>query len=398
MPDASAMQRAGARASLIASLDLLNGGADERFDRITRATREALGVRFSALNVVDRTEVRTVSPVADGGEHPAYALCDTFCSTAIEGPGPLLIPDATADDRFATLPAVRSDDHIRFYAGVPVATPGGTRIGTLCIWDTEPREIGADEVALLAELAKWAEQVLAEGKRADDLTAVVRASRPSMLDLDGWTLAARSMAGHELEGGFHDWSEDADGVSLTVADVLGDGHGAGLLAASLRSALRARSTESALAAVTGAEAQVGAEFAGANSHAALFHARLDPRSGRLDWVDAGLGVAVVVRAGGGHELLRSRDLPVGLHPAEVPRHVGTVRLEPGDSLLVATPGLLHLHDDTLETLVLAGRRLASAADVDDFFAQTDAQAARRQVLEGITVLVLSRSDRPAARA
>lgn len=392
MPEASVSRGASARAALIASLDVLRGGADERFDRITRATREALGVPFCALNVVDQAEVRAVSPVNPDGTRPTYAARDAFCSTTIESPGALVVPDATRDERFADLPAVRSDEHhVRFYAGVPIATPGGTRIGTLCVMDTEPREMSPDDVALLGELATWAERVLADGRRIDDLSAVIRASRPHPLDLAGWTLAARSIAGHELEGGFHDWSEDAAGVTLTVADVLGDGHGAGILAASVRSALRARATEPAAEAVAGAEAQVVAEFEAANSHVALFHARLDPRTGRLDWVDAGLGVAIVVRADGAHELLRSRDLPVGLHPAEVRRASGSVVLEPGDVLLVATAGLLRLHDDTLETLVLAGRRLASVERTDDFFGQVDAQAARRQVLEGITAVVLRRA-------
>jgi hypothetical protein len=392
MPEAAVGRAATARAALIASLDVLRGGADERFDRITRATKEALDVPFCLLNVVDQHETRTVSPVNPDGTRAAWPLSETFCPTTIESDRALVVPDASVDGRFADLACVRNDEqHVRFYAGVPIATPGGTRIGTLCVMDTEPRDMSCADVRLLGELATWAERVLADGRRIDDLSAVIRASRPRPLDLQGWTLAARSIAGHELEGGFHDWSEDADGVTVTVADVLGDGHGAGILAASIRSALRARSSESAAEAVAGAEAQVGPEFEAANSHVALFHARLDPRSGRLDWVDAGLGVTVVMRADGSHELLRSRDLPIGLHPTEIPRDSGAVVLEPGDVVLVATAGLLRLHDDTLDTLVMAGRRLASVERPDDFFAQVDAQAARRQVLEGITAVVLARA-------
>jgi hypothetical protein len=389
----SSDRSATARTAVISSLDVFRGGPDERFDRITRAAREAFSAPLVALNMVDATTVRPISPVepASAGVEPAvYDIRQAFCGWTVERPEPLIVADAREDDRFVDLDIVRGEPHIRFYAGVPLSTPGGTRIGTLCVLDTEPRDVAPEDVELLTELGRWAERVIADGRRADDLAAVIRAAAPAPIEVPGWSIAARSVGGHDLEGGFHDWAVSPAGVDVTVADVLGDGHGAGILAASVRSALRARAGQSALDAVDGTDRQVADELSRAASHVALFHARIDPDSGRFDWVDAGLGVAVVIRTDGTSEILRSNDLPIGLQPTDAARTVSTTVIGHGDTVLIATQGFLRLHDGTLETLELAAARLRQTGGIEQFFDQVDDQASRRQVLEGITAVVITR--------
>ena len=41
------------RAALLAALDVVHGGPEERFERITRIAREAFGVSGSFLNLAD---------------------------------------------------------------------------------------------------------------------------------------------------------------------------------------------------------------------------------------------------------------------------------------------------------------------------------------------------------
>lgn len=50
----------------------------------------------------------------------------------------MVVTDATLDPRFAANPLVTGKQHIRFYAGVPMAV-AGARIGTLCVLDHESR-------------------------------------------------------------------------------------------------------------------------------------------------------------------------------------------------------------------------------------------------------------------
>lgn len=82
------------------------------------------------------------------------------------------MPDAREDVRFHDNPLVTGAPHIRFYAGYPLTVPNGNKMGTLCLIDTKPRDLDAEERALLRDLAEMAEQELAAVQVAsmDELT------------------------------------------------------------------------------------------------------------------------------------------------------------------------------------------------------------------------------------
>ena len=63
-----------------------------------------------------------------------------FCTYAIIEPEPLIVLDATLDDRFKDNPLVTGELGIRFYAGAPLVSPDNFRLGTFCIIDTKPRD------------------------------------------------------------------------------------------------------------------------------------------------------------------------------------------------------------------------------------------------------------------
>lgn len=64
-----------------------------------------------------------------------------FCAHTILNDRAMIIDDATQDERFSENPLVTGSPNIRFYAGVPLITPGGFGIGTLCAIDSKPRQI-----------------------------------------------------------------------------------------------------------------------------------------------------------------------------------------------------------------------------------------------------------------
>ncbi|WP_367651820.1 SpoIIE family protein phosphatase [Curtobacterium sp. MCPF17_052] len=107
-------------------------------------------------------------------------------------------------------------------------------------------------------------------------------------------------------------------LHLTVGAVVA-GRVSSLLAADVRGALAARTGLPIAEAVAGLEAQVTPDLRVADAVAELVHARLDPTTGRVDLVDAGLGTAVVVSADGSVRPVRSTELPVGLGTASTPR-------------------------------------------------------------------------------
>lgn len=62
-----------------------------------------------------------------------------FCDHALGQDDVLCVPDTLDDPRFRDSPLVHGYPHIRFYAGIPLSTPDGHHIGTVCLTDTQPR-------------------------------------------------------------------------------------------------------------------------------------------------------------------------------------------------------------------------------------------------------------------
>jgi len=134
---------------------LLDTPPEERFDRLTRLARQMFGCRMALVSLVDAERQWFKS-------HQGLDACETgrdisFCGHAILGADIFEIADARLDARFADNPLVTGPPHIRFYAGAPLATADGYRIGTLCIIDDQARRLTAEERRTLRDLADCVE-------------------------------------------------------------------------------------------------------------------------------------------------------------------------------------------------------------------------------------------------
>jgi sigma-B regulation protein RsbU (phosphoserine phosphatase) len=144
------------RLRAVADLRQTGTPPEERFDRITRLARSVFGVPIAMINIVGEHQTFTKSPQLPG--LPAYRWREaSFCDVAIETSDLLVVRDATEDPRFSMREAVTGPEQMRFYAGRPLVSESGHRVGALCIVDTRPRHFDDEERALLEQMARLVE-------------------------------------------------------------------------------------------------------------------------------------------------------------------------------------------------------------------------------------------------
>lgn len=149
------------RLEALRRLNVLDTPPEERFDRYTRDACATFDVPFATVTLVD--EDRQWFKSRRGTDIAETPRDQSVCAHAILEEDVLQVPDLAADDRFADNPAVCGTG-LRFYAGAPLVLSDGSRIGTLCIGDVQPRELTAEQ---LDELRRLAEGVRSELEGAD---------------------------------------------------------------------------------------------------------------------------------------------------------------------------------------------------------------------------------------
>lgn len=158
------------RLDTLRSLNILDTSPEERFDRLTRLAKRLFGVPIALISLVDadRQWFKSCQGL-NASETPRDV---SFCGHAILNDEILLVPDALLDERFHDNPLVVDDPKIRFYAGCPLSVPNGSKLGTLCLIDQEPRQLSPEDAELLRDLARMAEQEIAAVQLAtmDELT------------------------------------------------------------------------------------------------------------------------------------------------------------------------------------------------------------------------------------
>jgi diguanylate cyclase (GGDEF)-like protein/PAS domain S-box-containing protein len=145
-------------ASLI-QLDVLDSGPEEEFDALIQAASILCGVPISLISLVDSERQWFKANIGIPGVSETSRDI-AFCSHAILGEGIFEVPDASLDERFFDNPLVTDKPDIRFYAGAPIVLKDGSRVGTLCVIDREPKTLSENQKEVLGCLAIAAAKAL----------------------------------------------------------------------------------------------------------------------------------------------------------------------------------------------------------------------------------------------
>lgn len=174
------------RLTALRSMNLLDTPGEERFDRLTRMAKRMFRVPIALVSIIDENRQWFKSNDSLAARETPRDI--SFCGHAILGDDIFLICDTLADPRFADNPLVSGHPYIRFYAGCPLRSAGGYKIGTLCIIDSVPRGFDAEDAVALRDLAAMVEDELSAFQTAttDDLTRI--SNRRGFLQLAQYSL------------------------------------------------------------------------------------------------------------------------------------------------------------------------------------------------------------------
>lgn len=127
------------RLSALHEIGLLDSPQEAEFDEIVKFASMLCNTPISLISLVDSDRQWFKARIGLDVDETNRDV--SFCSHAILQDQLFEIRDTILDNRFADNPLVVDDPSIRFYAGMPLVTSGGDRLGTLCVIDRTPGEL-----------------------------------------------------------------------------------------------------------------------------------------------------------------------------------------------------------------------------------------------------------------
>ncbi len=217
------------RLEALKKLNILDSMPEKQFDDITKLASIICGTPMTLITLIDENRQWFKSKIGlEGTETPRDV---SFCRYAIMDDKVFEVENALKDSRFVNNPFVTGDPNVRFYAGAPLKTEEGYNLGALCVIDTKPNKLSAEQKEALTILAN---EVVANMKLRKDRNNVVSENfvinesnellnafienSPSMIsmkDLDGRYIYINSNAARSIG------KEVSELIGLTVHDLRG---------------------------------------------------------------------------------------------------------------------------------------------------------------------------------
>lgn len=139
------------RLNALYQFEILDTKAEKVFDDLTRLAIYICKTPIALITLIDSDRQWFKSRIGLSQFETARDV--SFCAHAILQTDSLIVPDTLDDERFKTNPFVVSEPHLRFYAGSPLTTTEGYKLGTLCVIDNVPRKLSDGQIAALKTLS-----------------------------------------------------------------------------------------------------------------------------------------------------------------------------------------------------------------------------------------------------
>ncbi|EZP53684.1 GAF domain-containing protein [Sphingomonas sp. RIT328] len=143
------------RAQAVRDLDILGSEREPAFDRFVAAAARAFDAPIALMSLIH--DDQQWFKAGHGLVIDCIPRDSGFCSFTLDRPDVFETHDPEHDPRFAHLPVVTDEPHVRYYIGAPLRRVSGIDVGALCVLDTKRRApASADQKAYLVGLARQA--------------------------------------------------------------------------------------------------------------------------------------------------------------------------------------------------------------------------------------------------
>lgn len=156
-------QNEAARVRALRSYNILDTFQEEEYEKLTDLASRICGMPISLVTLID--ENRQWIKAKTGMEIVETPRSESICQYTITYADLFEVNDASQDDRFAELPGVAGDEHIRYYAGYPLIDREGFALGALCVLDRKPGNLTREQKESLKLLAEMVVSLIVERRK-----------------------------------------------------------------------------------------------------------------------------------------------------------------------------------------------------------------------------------------
>lgn len=140
------------RLKALKEYSILDTLPEKEYDDITQLASQICGTPISSISLIDEKRQWFKSKVGLDVDQTGRDV--SFCGHAIMEPDQIFtVKDSRLDERFQDNPMVVGDPQVVFYTGVPLVSPDGFALGTLCVIDDKPKELNRDQMMALKALS-----------------------------------------------------------------------------------------------------------------------------------------------------------------------------------------------------------------------------------------------------